>query len=78
MILASSQVLEASLFQDTGVLTDGQPGDLADAEKKLIQETLTRLDWDKPEAARHLGIGLTTLYRKIALFNLTEPGKKLS
>jgi len=76
VILAGSPVLEASLFQDTGALQDGPTGDLAEAEKKLILDTLTRLDWDKPEAARHLGIGLTTLYRKIASFALTEPGKK--
>ncbi|RMG03871.1 MAG: sigma-54-dependent Fis family transcriptional regulator [Nitrospirae bacterium] len=34
-------------------------------EKKIIVEKLSEHNWDKEETARHLGIDLATLYRKI-------------
>jgi DNA-binding NtrC family response regulator len=52
-----------------------QPGDnpdgiLATMERKLITETLEQTGGNKPEAARILGIGLRTLYRKIDRWEL--------
>lgn len=38
---------------------------LADAEMRLIEATLAHTDGDKPRAARLLGIGLRTLYRRL-------------
>lgn len=34
-------------------------------EKRYIQDALTMYDWDKSHTAEILGIGLSTLYRKI-------------
>jgi DNA-binding NtrC family response regulator len=39
---------------------------VAEAERQLIEATLRHLDGDKPRAASMLGIGLRTLYRKLA------------
>ena len=34
-------------------------------EKQLIYDELNRHEWNKPKTARTLGIGLSSLYRKI-------------
>ncbi|MEM9658720.1 MAG: helix-turn-helix domain-containing protein [Planctomycetota bacterium] len=39
-------------------------------EKKLIVEALKRTDRSVPEAAKLLGIGRATLYRKIELYRI--------
>jgi len=46
---------------------------LIDQEKNLIQEALTRTKWNRKQAALELGIGATTLWRKIKKFGLREP-----
>ena len=46
--------------------------DLASAEKHHIQRILGFTKGNKVEAARLLNIGLTTLYRKIEEYRLTE------
>lgn len=43
---------------------------LSDVEKEHIKDILDLTDWDKPAAAKILGIGLRTLYRKIDLYDL--------
>ena len=56
-------------------LTDSQPElplDLSAVEKITISKALARAKGDKLVAARLLGIGKTTLYRKVALYNI-EP-----
>ncbi|WP_410346530.1 sigma-54-dependent transcriptional regulator [Thioalkalivibrio sp.] len=45
-------------------------GTLAAMERQMIAETLEHTGGDKPEAARILGIGLRTLYRKIERWGL--------
>ncbi|HAE91036.1 MAG TPA: sigma-54-dependent Fis family transcriptional regulator, partial [Tissierella sp.] len=45
---------------------------LDDVEKEHISNILKLVDWDKPEAAKMLNIGLRTLYRKIEKYRL-EP-----
>jgi DNA-binding NtrC family response regulator len=47
-----------------------QAGALAIMERQMITETLQRVGGDKSEAARILGIGLRTLYRKIERWGL--------
>lgn len=57
------------------VLTDSQreiPLDLSEVERITISEALARAKGDKLVAARLLGIGKTTLYRKVAIYNI-EP-----
>ena len=44
--------------------------DLASVEKHHIQKVLQHTNGYKPEAARLLGIGLTTLYRKMETYGL--------
>lgn len=43
---------------------------LNEVEKEHINTILSLTDWDKPAAAKILGIGLRTLYRKIDLYEL--------
>lgn len=59
------QILELS---ENGVNNFGL--DLASVEKLHIQNVLQYTKGYKPEAARLLGIGLTTLYRKMETYNL--------
>lgn len=54
-------------------LEAAQPDDgrrLASVEKRHIRQILTEVGGNKTEAARQLGIGLTTLYRKIQEYGL--------
>ncbi|MBB5397025.1 sigma-54 dependent transcriptional regulator [Mucilaginibacter sp. AK015] len=72
MILADSDILTADLLPvefryDTG---DHSAIDLATIERQHIQKILSRSGGNKTEAARLLGIGLTTLYRKLEEYNL--------
>ena len=55
---------EASV--DTRILT------IAEIEKQAILNTLHRLDGDKVTAARLLGIGRTTLYRKLNEYRIQK------
>ena len=47
---------------------------LAQLEKEAILETLRKLNGDKLLAARLLGIGKTTLYRKLKEYGINPPG----
>jgi two-component system response regulator HydG len=46
---------------------------LAEVEKQQILRALERLNGDKVTAARLLGIGKTTLYRKLKEYGISEP-----
>ena len=46
---------------------------LAQQEKEAILETLRKLNGDKILAARLLGIGKTTLYRKLKEYGINSP-----
>jgi two-component system response regulator HydG len=46
---------------------------LAEVEKQTILRALERLNGDKVTAARMLGIGKTTLYRKLKEYGISEP-----
>jgi two-component system response regulator HydG len=46
---------------------------LAQLEKEAILETLRKLNGDKLLAARLLGIGKTTLYRKLKEYGISAP-----
>jgi two-component system response regulator HydG len=50
---------------------------IADMEKQAILETIRQLKGDKLMAARLLGIGKTTLYRKLKEYGLAEVGVAL-
>lgn len=60
-------------FELTGAsaaATAGTPFDLATVEREHIRRVLIYTEGNKTEAARLLGIGLTTLYRKIDAFGI--------
>ena len=44
--------------------------ELAEMEKRHIQKVLAHTQGNKTEAARLLGIGLTTLYRKLEEYHM--------
>ncbi len=50
---------------------------IADMEKQAILGTISQLNGDKLMAARLLGIGKTTLYRKLKEYGLTEAGESM-
>jgi DNA-binding NtrC family response regulator len=59
---------------------NGQAGErrilsIAEIERRAILEALQQLNGDKLEAARQLGIGKTTLYRKLKEYRLAEFGE---
>lgn len=58
------------ILNDTSKNTLSPGTTVADAEKRLLQETLKYTNGQKTEAAKMLGIGLRTLYRKIKEYNL--------
>lgn len=45
---------------------------LQEVEKRHIKSVLEHTNWNKPEAAKILGISLPTLYAKIELYNLSR------
>ncbi len=61
------EVLEAAAAASPGVTS------LAEMEKQAILDTIRRLNGDKLGAAKALGIGKTTLYRKLKEYGIGEP-----
>ena len=57
-------------LQQGNVLSSSGTFDLATVEKQHIRHVLRHTNGQKPEAARLLGIGLTTLYRKIQEYGI--------
>ena len=47
---------------------------MQELEKRAIQDALRQLNGDKLMVAKCLGIGKTTLYRKLKEYNLIEDG----
>ncbi|WP_018621507.1 sigma-54-dependent transcriptional regulator [Spirosoma luteum] len=56
--------------QSSATLTNGRAFDLAQVEKKHIAQILRHTNGNKTETARLLGIGLSTLYRKVDQYGL--------
>jgi two-component system response regulator HydG len=73
----SSPLLRAEdlpIKQGAGPFSDTQRiVPLAEVEKQTIIRALERLNGDKVTAARMLGIGKTTLYRKLKEYGISEP-----
>jgi transcriptional regulator of acetoin/glycerol metabolism len=47
-----------------------EPENLSELEKKAVIDALNKTGGNKTEAAKNLGIGLRTLYRKLELYGL--------
>ncbi len=60
---------------DVAVLRVRPGTSVAEVERRLILATLEQLDGDKKRAAELLGIGLKTLYNRLAVYNAAESGK---
>jgi two-component system response regulator HydG len=58
--------LEETVNIDASILT------IAEMEKQAILNTLRQLNGDKLTAARLLGIGKTTLYRKLKEYGISD------
>jgi DNA-binding NtrC family response regulator len=75
VLLAKSNVLEREYFNflktSTSENTSNKLQTIAEVEKDHIEKVLGELNWNKSRASRVLGITKTTLYNKIALYNLT-------
>ncbi|HTB96626.1 MAG TPA: sigma-54 dependent transcriptional regulator [Terracidiphilus sp.] len=64
----------AAILQSRGVEEKRRPvTPLADVEREAILHTIRLLQGDKLKAARLLGIGKTTLYRKLKEYGISDP-----
>ncbi len=76
VVLSTSDVLEEEniLLRGTSDLNSGNDYSanlsLAEVEKLHITKVLNNLNWDKPKAAKVLGISLPTLYSKIENYSI--------
>ncbi len=70
VILADKELNASLLPSDFSVNDDANHFDLAQVEKKHIKKVLAHVDGNKTQAAKLLGIGLTTLYQKIKDYNI--------
>ena len=62
--------LPAHIFAQPDVTTGMEKETLHDVERKTILSVLNRAGWDKAQAAKTLGIGLRTLYRKLEQYGI--------
>lgn len=69
-----SPLQNATREQSHGPAAAGRIVPISELERRAILEALARLNGDKLEAARLLGIGKTTLYRKLKEYRLAEFG----
>jgi two-component system response regulator HydG len=67
-----ASAIEQSENERNGNGEQGSILSIADMEKEAILGTIRRLKGDKLMAARLLGIGKTTLYRKLKEYGLSE------
>jgi two-component system response regulator HydG len=63
---------EEDLERSEGVRAGGEIVSIAEMEKHAILETIRQLNGDKLMAAKLLGIGKTTLYRKLKEYGISE------
>jgi two-component system, NtrC family, response regulator len=70
VILADNELNASLLPSDFSVDDDANHFDLAQVEKKHIKKVIAHVDGNKTQAAKLLGIGLTTLYQKIKDYNI--------
>ncbi len=71
---ASSQATSDGLRNPTASADIGVVHSIADLEKQAILSTIAHLNGDKLTAARLLGIGKTTLYRKLKEYGINDDG----
>jgi two-component system NtrC family response regulator len=74
VILNDAEIIDASQLPNEFFITtpNTAPFDLQEVEKQHIQKVLAHTKGNKTETARLLNIGLTTLYRKIDEYKISE------
>jgi len=77
VLLAKDNVLEKEYFNfidhsTSASKTQGEVISLAEVEKKHIEFILSHVRWNKSQASKILGITKTTLYNKIAQYNILD------
>ena len=79
VLLAKSNVLEKEYFNFLKTSTPRNASNklktIAEVEKEHIAKVLEELNWNKSRTARVLGITKTTLYNKLALYNIKSPNR---
>jgi two-component system response regulator HydG len=72
VVLAEDDVIRPHdlALRDSGATSDLETLKIEDWERRLITEALTRCSGSVPEAAKLLGIGRATLYRKIEQYRI--------
>jgi len=72
--MAYAPALPASPYGFSVVDGAGHMRRMEDMESEIIRLAIARYDGHMSEIARRLGIGRSTLYRKLKEFGLEEPG----
>jgi DNA-binding NtrC family response regulator len=70
--MSEPQQNEEKQQSKVGSGVDAEIVPLAEMERQAIVDALLQVKGDKPEAARRLGIGKSTLYRKLKRYGLTQ------
>jgi two-component system response regulator HydG len=65
--------LPADLQQPQTKPESGARGTIAENERRLLMEALAECNWNKKQAALHLGISRSSLYEKIKKYQITKP-----
>ena len=81
VVLAKGSRVEAMDLPTTLHETGRQPmksrlqrlATMAEKEQEVLREALDKCQWNKKEAARHLGISRNTLYQKIKRYGISRP-----
>jgi DNA-binding NtrC family response regulator len=79
VILSEGDVLTAALLPSEVIMAEGSgksPYDLSTIEKIYIQKVLQLTKGNKTKSAELLGIGVTTLYRKLEEYKISVEGGK--
>jgi len=65
--------LPSDFLARSGSVTSRPVASVDDFERKLIEETLTKHQWNRTRAAAELGMHATTLWRKLKRLGITPP-----
>jgi two-component system response regulator HydG len=67
--------LPAILYSTTSSPQVSALPNLEENEKRLLMDVLEECDWNKKQAAKHLGISRSTLYEKLRKYQIARPTK---
>ena len=78
VVLAKGRYVEISdlptvLQQPSSEPESGNRGTIAKNERRLLIEALEECNWNKKQAALHLGISRSSLYEKIKKYQISKP-----